>query len=255
MGPSGSCSPHVEHVFDRPEVEAPRGVEPTGTNGRRRHSSPFPPVWGWVRVFAAAGLLATRSVVPVVTKRCSRPLAGSRTVTARAGGGAWVVFLLAGRGSRFLGVRAVDGGFCGGHGPGVTPGPFPNPEAKAWHGDGTAPGRVWESNTPPQTFLLGFPVEPTLRETPPFLFPGIHRPRCSRTGLPRPGPREGPREVLCVSRYKPREKHHSCGPCISECMDTLNAYALFRTQTLHRVEQDHVSRQSNGSASCRPKLA
>ena len=155
----------------------------------------------------------------------------------------------------FLGVRAVDGGFCGGHGPGVTPGPFPNPEAKAWHGDGTAPGRVWESNTPPQTFLLGFPVEPTLRETPPFLFPGIHRPRCSRTGLPRPGPREGPREVLCVSRYKPREKHHSCGPCISECMDTLNAYALFRTQTLHRVEQDHVSRQSNGSASCRPKLA
>ena len=53
-----------------------------------------------------------------------------------------------------LGVRAVGGGFCGGHGPGVTPGPFPNPEAKAWHGDGTAPGRVWESNTPPQTFLL-----------------------------------------------------------------------------------------------------
>ena len=155
----------------------------------------------------------------------------------------------------FLGVRAVDGGFCGGHGPGVTPGPFPNPEAKAWHGDGTAPGRVWESNTPPQTFLSGVPVEPTLRETPPFLFPGIHRPRCSRTGLPRPGSREDPREVLCVSRYKPREKHRSCGPRISECMDTLNAYALFRTQTLHRVEQDHVSRQSNGSASCRPKLA
>ena len=64
-----------------------------------------------------------------------------------------------------------DHGFCGGHGPGVTPGPFPNPEAKAWHGDGTAPGRVWESNTPPQAFLSGFPVEPTLRETPPFLYP------------------------------------------------------------------------------------
>ena len=39
----------------------------------------------------------------MVTKRCSRPLSGSRTVTARAGGGAWVVFLLAGRGSRFWG--------------------------------------------------------------------------------------------------------------------------------------------------------
>ena len=154
-------------------MEAPRGVEPTGTNGRRRHSSPFPLVWGWVRVFAAAGLLATRSVVPVVTKRCSRPLSGSRTVTARAGGGAWVVFPFGRSGSLFWGVRAVGGGFCGGHGPGVTPGPFPNPEAKAWHGDGTAPGRVWESNTPPQTFVqAGFPVEPTLRETPLFLFPG-----------------------------------------------------------------------------------
>ena len=59
-----------------------------------------------------------------------------------------------------LGVRAVGGGFCGGHGPGVTPGPFPNPEAKAWHGDGTAPGRVWESNTPPHsTVWTSFLVE------------------------------------------------------------------------------------------------
>ena len=191
----------------------------TGDGDTAAHSPSL--VWGWVRVFAAAGLLATRSVVPVVTKRCSRPLSGSRTVTARAGGGAWVVFPF-GRSGSPLGVRAVGGVFCGGHGPGVTPGPFPNPEAKAWHGDGTAPGRVWESNTPPQTFVqAGFPVEPTLRETPPFLFPGIHRPRHSRTGLPRPGPREGSREVLCVSRYKPREKHRSCGPCISECMDTL----------------------------------
>ena len=132
----------------------------TGDGDIAAHS---PLVWGWVRVFAAAGLLATRSVVPVVTKRCSRPLSGSRTVTARAGGGAWVVFLLAGRGPLFLGVRAVDGGFCGGHGPGVTPGPFPNPEAKAWHGDGTAPGRVWESNTPPQTFVqAGYPLGPRL---------------------------------------------------------------------------------------------
>ena len=141
----------------------------TGDGDIAAHSPSL--VWGWVRVFAAAGLLATRSVVPVVTKRCSRPLSGSRTVTARAGGGAWVVFF--GRSGSPLGVRAVGGGFCGGHGPGVTPGPFPNPEAKAWHGDGTAPGRVWESNTPPQTFVqVGFPVEPTLRETPPFFVSG-----------------------------------------------------------------------------------
>ena len=48
--------------------------------------------------------------------------------------------------------------FCGGHGPGETPGPFPNPEAKAWHGDGTALERVWESSTPPHS-TLGVPVE------------------------------------------------------------------------------------------------
>ena len=57
--------------------------------------------------------------------------------------------------------------FCGGHGPGETPGPFPNPEAKAWHGDGTALERVWESSTPPHP-TLGVPVELRLRE-PPFL--------------------------------------------------------------------------------------
>ena len=44
---------------------------------------------------------------------------------------------------------------CGGHGPGETPGPIPNPEAKTWHGDGTASGRVWESSTPPHPNLTG----------------------------------------------------------------------------------------------------
>ena len=78
--------------------------------------------------------------------------------------------------------------FCGGHGPGETPGPFPNPEAKAWHGDGTALERVWESSAPPHTtsdlpveslggfpegpfflFSWGFPPGATPRK-PPFLF-------------------------------------------------------------------------------------
>ena len=51
-----------------------------------------------------------------------------------------------------LGVGRLEW-FCGGHGPGETPGPFPNPEAKAWHGDGTALERVWESSTPPHSTL------------------------------------------------------------------------------------------------------
>ena len=32
-------------------------------------------------------------------------------------------------------------------------------------------------------------------------------------------------------------------------------YALFRTQTLRRIEQNHVSRQSDGPAGRRPELA
>ena len=164
MGPSGSCSPHVEHVFDRPEVEAPRGVEPTGTNGRRRHSIPFPLVCGggsaslllrdcWRQ---GALFLWSRNGVRV---RCPVPGPSRHAPVAARG---WFSFWPVGV-PCFLGVRAVDGGFCGGHGPGVTPGPFPNPEAKAWHGDGTAPGRVWESNTPPQTFVqAGYPLGPRL---------------------------------------------------------------------------------------------
>ena len=58
--------------------------------------------------------------------------------------------------------------FCGGHGPGETPGPFPNPEAKAWHGDGTALERVWESSAPPHS-TLGVPVERNAPGTPFFM--------------------------------------------------------------------------------------
>ena len=77
--------------------------------------------------------------------------------------------------------------FCGGHGPGETPGPFPNPEAKAWHGDGTALERVWESSAPPHStldllvespwgipgrsffILLGVPAGRNAPETPIFV--------------------------------------------------------------------------------------
>ena len=124
-------------------------------------------VWGWVRVFFCCWIVPGDNErwngheYDVDERFVSRPLAGSRTATVMMP--EWFPFWSS---------VPFDYGFCGGHGPGVTPGPFPNPEAKAWHGDGTAPGRVWESNTPPQTFVqVGFPVEPTLRETPPFLYP------------------------------------------------------------------------------------
>ena len=106
-------------------------------------------VWGWVRVFFCCGIVGDKErcscghEYDVDERFVSRPLAGSRTATVMMP--EWFPFWSS---------VPFDYGFCGGHGPGVTPGPFPNPEAKAWHGDGTAPGRVWESNTPPQTFLL-----------------------------------------------------------------------------------------------------
>ena len=58
-------------------------------------------------------------------------------------------------------VRIISS--CGDQSLGETPGPIPNPEAKAWHGDGTALERVWESSAPPHS-TLGVPVELRLRE-------------------------------------------------------------------------------------------
>ena len=83
--------------------------------------------------------------------------------------------------------------FCGGHGPGETPGPFPNPEAKAWHGDGTALERVWESSAPPHS-TLGVPVELRLREPPFFVFLPVFVSRGVRKA---PIPQHPPHHMVC----------------------------------------------------------
>ena len=100
-----------------------RCCEPTGTNGPTllKTFQP-PPVWGGGMGSSAhnhyAGSRPTRHT------HCLRPLWGC--------GGVWGVDMS-----------------CGGHGVGETPGSIPNPEAKPHSADGTAPGRVWESRTPP----------------------------------------------------------------------------------------------------------
>ena len=96
------------------------------------------------------GMLFLVVTTTILVRRliCLRPLSGSRTATTGIVAG----FGSAGR--RFFRL-AVLYWFCGGHGPGETPGPFPNPEAKAWHGDGTALERVWESSAPPHSFVGG----------------------------------------------------------------------------------------------------
>ena len=170
-------------------MEVPRGMEPTGTNGRTRHTLSDPLVG---RVSSCGGFLVgwqgTLFLVVTTTMLvrrliCLRPLSGSRTATTGIGR---VAGSVAGR-SR-LGVGRLEW-FCGGHGPGETPGPFPNPEAKAWHGDGTALERVWESSAPPHStvwtfwssplgdsrkvlflFSWGFPPGATPRKPPFFVF-------------------------------------------------------------------------------------
>ena len=115
-------------------MEAPRGVEPTGTNGRKATLT-FPDPFG-DRII----LLQT---IPYGNEH------GMNTRRSNINGNR-VPYPVprppqAGRPQRLT----VQEKICGGHGPGETPGPIPNPEAKAWHGDGTAPDRVWESSTPP----------------------------------------------------------------------------------------------------------
>ena len=153
-------------------------MEPTGTNGRTRHTLSDPLVGDWVS--SCGGFLVGWQgtlflvVTTMLVRRliCLRPLSGSRTATTGIVAGS-----VAGR-SR-LGVGRLEW-FCGGHGPGETPGPFPNPEAKAWHGDGTALERVWESSAPPHSFVGGS-RRASAPGTPIFLFffrifPGLHGP-------------------------------------------------------------------------------
>ena len=55
----------------------------------------------------------------------------------------------------------------GGDSEGETPGPIPNPEAKPFSADGTAPATVWESRTPPDTIPQGRSLaNPTANDLP-----------------------------------------------------------------------------------------
>ena len=151
-------------------MEAPRGVEPTGTNGRTRHTF-RPACWvgsrpvvvsfvGW----QGALFLVVTMTIPV-KRFCSRPLSGSRTATI--GIVAWFRFcrpiLVVGRYIGFAVVMAQV----------RRPVPFRTRKLRPGRGDGTALERVWESSTPPHS-TSGFPSSVTLRE-PPFLIPAHGR--------------------------------------------------------------------------------
>ena len=136
-------------------MEVPRGMEPTGTNGRTRHTLSDPLVGGlglvlwWFSRWMARNAVScghdddTGKAFDLLASVVRFPDRHDRNRSC-----GWF---------RCRPIRVVGRleWFCGGHGPGETPGPFPNPEAKAWHGDGTALERVWESSAPPHSFVGG----------------------------------------------------------------------------------------------------
>ena len=153
-------------------MEAPRGVEPTGTNGRTRHTF-RPACWvgsrpvvvsfvGW----QGALFLVVTMTIPV--KRFARvrcPVPGPPRSESWHGSGS------AGRPvgvGRYIGFAVVMAQVR-------RPVPFRTRKLRPGRGDGTALERVWESSTPPHS-TLGVPVELRLRE-PPFLSFGSCFPR------------------------------------------------------------------------------
>ena len=124
--------PPADYRVDRPEVEAPRGArEPTGTNGPTLNTH-----------INHNRLTDTKKVLV-------KPLYGSQpTQTPHAtqtGGNKRGHFKRIWLNQLVVVIAA-----------GKRPAPIPNLEAKPASADGTAPGRVWESRTPPQhTFAVG----------------------------------------------------------------------------------------------------
>ena len=145
-------------------MEAPRGVEPTGTNGRTRHTF-RPACWvgsrpvvvsfvGWQGALFSCG----HGNDTGEAFGCSRPLSGSRTATTGIGR---VAGSVAGRSrlgvGRYIGFAVVMAQVR-------RPVPFRTRKLRPGRGDGTALERVWESSTPPHSTsdllvesLMGFP--------------------------------------------------------------------------------------------------
>ena len=159
-------------------------MEPTGTNGRTRHTLSDPP-WGlglvlwWFSRWMARNAVScghdddTGKAFDLLASVVRFPDRHDRNRSC-----GWF---------RCRPIRVVGRleWFCGGHGPGETPGPFPNPEAKAWHGDGTALERVWESSAPPHSTVWTFWSSPLgdSRKVPFFVSHGGSR-RAQRPGNP-----------------------------------------------------------------------
>ena len=145
-------------------MEAPRGVEPTGTNGRTRHT--FRPVcWVGSRPVVVSRWMARNAVSCGHETKDRSVLFASvvRFPDRHDRNRGWFrcrpPVLPVGRCIGFAVVMAQV----------RRPVPFRTRKLRPGRGDGTALERVWESSTPPHS-TSGFPSSVTLREPPFFVF-------------------------------------------------------------------------------------
>ena len=153
-------------------MEAPRGVEPTGTNGRTRHTLSDSLVrgsglvlWWFLSLDGKEHCFLVVTMTIPVKRFCSRPLSGSRTATIGIGRVAgsvcrpipwWV--------GRYIGFAVVMAQVR-------RPVPFRTRKLRPGRGDGTALERVWESSTPPHSTYGPSGRAPSGFPEGPFLFP------------------------------------------------------------------------------------
>ena len=138
-------------MFDRPGVEVPRGMEPTGTNGRTRHTFQSLLGWvsscggflvGWQGILFSCGHDDTGEAL-VARVRC--PVPGPPRSES------WLVPFA----GRSRGGLAECIGFAVVMAQVRRPVPFRTRKLRPGRGDGTALERVWESSTPPHSFVGG----------------------------------------------------------------------------------------------------
>ena len=140
--------PPVDHWVDRPEMEAPQGVQLTGTNRPRDLNTTTQQAR---RTGAASTAQFPDNKQPGTTPHQPEQ---TRHQRAQQNSSATQADTRLTPNPDPAGPTAADQGLpggkvFGGHGGGETPGPIPNPEVKPSSADGTARETVWESRTPP----------------------------------------------------------------------------------------------------------
>ena len=150
-------------------MEAPRGVEPTGTNGRTRHTLSDPLVgsglvlWWFLSLDGKEHcfLVVTTMLVKRLVVRVRCPVPGPPRSESWHGSGS------AGRPvgvGRYIGFAVVMAQVR-------RPVPFRTRKLRPGRGDGTALERVWESSTPPHSTYGPSGRAPSGFPEGPFLFP------------------------------------------------------------------------------------